>query len=256
MNDDPMDDMLTEAVRDYNAPGTVPREEMWAAIGAARAARQNGRQEPGEGHGRRRLWPVAIAAALILSVGIVIGRRMERAAPSVSNPLAVAPVVVKPDSLVDQLHQETRKTDREVREMAQAPSTNVGPSREDQSLAYRLVVLKHLAGSEAMITSFRSGARSGEMDAQIAGWSKELLGTTRLLESSQAAGDPVMKRLLEDLDLVISQIVQYTARGTTNSDELDLIEQSIRKRDVMTELRHGVITTRLRTPSGTSVSGT
>ena len=99
------------------------------------------------------------------------------------------------------------------------------------------MVLQHLAGSEAMITSFRAGARSGEMDAELKTWSRELLGTTRLLESSQASNDPVMKRLLDDLDLVISQIVQYTNKGTTNPEELDLIEQSINKRGVMSKLR-------------------
>jgi hypothetical protein len=88
-----------------------------------------------------------------------------------------------------------------------------------------------------MITAFRSGARSGEVDAQLASWSKELLSTTRLLESSVAVNDPVMKRLLGDLDLVISQIVQYTTHGVTNTEELDLIEQTINKRGVMTKLR-------------------
>jgi hypothetical protein len=119
--------------------------------------------------------------------------------------------------------------------MGAAPSDLAAP--EAQNLAYRLVVLQHLAGSEAMITSFRSHARTGQLDAELATWSRELLGTTRLLESSQAAGDPVMKRLLDDLDLVISQIVQYTNKGTSNSEELDLIEQSINKRGVMAKLR-------------------
>jgi hypothetical protein len=75
------------------------------------------------------------------------------------------------------------------------------------------------------------------MDAQISSWARELLGTTRLLESSASLTDPVMTRLLGDLDLVISQIVQYTARGTVNTEELDLIEQSINKRGVMSKLR-------------------
>jgi hypothetical protein len=36
---------------------------------------------------------------------------------------------------------------------------------------------------------------------------------------------------------VISQIVQYTTRGVTDAEELDLIEQSINKRGVITKLR-------------------
>jgi len=98
-------------------------------------------------------------------------------------------------------------------------------------------MLKHLAGSEAMITAFRSAARQGEIDAQIAAWSKELLSTTRMLEASAASDDPMMKRLLEDFDLVLAQIKQYVTRGTNNPEDLDLIEQSIIKRGVITKLR-------------------
>ncbi|HEY6830663.1 MAG TPA: hypothetical protein VI259_27640, partial [Gemmatimonadaceae bacterium] len=99
------------------------------------------------------------------------------------------------------------------------------------------VVLQHRAGTEAMIPSFRAAARNGESDAHVAKWARDLLGTTRLLEASQAADDPVMKRLLEDLELVIVQIVQYSNRGTNDPEELDLIEQSIKKRGVISKLR-------------------
>jgi hypothetical protein len=187
------------------------------------------------------------AAIVILAAGIVIGRRVERRSPAqLPAPvptIAVNPVVVQPekrDTVLEQVQAATKKSAVRVRELAsrevsqpQAPSSQPG----QPSLAYRLVVLQHLAGSEAMITSFRSTARGGQVDAQMAAWAKELLSTTRLLEGSDAGKDPVMKRLLEDLDLVISQIVQYTTRGVTDTDELDLIEQSINKRGVINKLR-------------------
>ena len=91
-----------------------------------------------------------------------------------------------------------------------------------------------------MITAFRSAARQGEVDAQIAAWSQELLSTTRMLEASRGTDDPTMKRLLEDLDLVLAQITQYLTRGTNNPEDLDLIEQSIIKRGVITKLRSTV----------------
>jgi hypothetical protein len=163
-----------------------------------------------------------------------------------TTPTPTPTTVAKPDSvatrdsLMNQLQNETRKTGTRVRELASSEPRV--PSREprvsgNQNLAMRLVTLQHLAGAEAMITSFRQTSRNGAVDAQISAWAKELLGTTRLLESSSQIDDPVMKRLLEDLDLVISQIVQYTAHGTMNSEELDLIEQSINKRGVMSKLR-------------------
>ncbi len=258
MNDDQMDELLIQGVRDYNAPaGDPPREEMWRRIQAARAEAQRA-AVPGvvaiESHPSRRWFRpgVAAAAAVILAAGIAIGRYFDHLAPKMAPVVASTATAPRPDSanrrdtstdsLVRRLEQETAKTGERARALASAePATNGvagdNGAATNQSLAYRLVVLQHLAGSEAMITSFRSSARNGQLDAELASWSRELLSTTRLLESSQASTDPVMKRLLDDLDLVISQIVQYTNKGTANPEELDLIEQSINKRGVMSKLR-------------------
>jgi hypothetical protein len=208
MNDDRMDELLGQAARDYNAPPVnVPRDEIWSRIRAERSARSIVRRGV---RSTTWVWPsVGVAAAVLLAVGVVVGRRMERSA-GVSSPTTVA------------------------------AATRTTPVDSSTSLSYQLVVLKHLAGTEAMITAFRAAARRGEVDAQIADWSKELLSTTRMLEASPATDDPTMKRMLEDLDLVLAQIKQYATRGTINRDELDLIEQSIIKRGVMTQLRSTV----------------
>src|SRR5262249_27667972 len=159
-------------------------------------------------------------------------------------------IPVNSDTTVPRLREETRKTDDRVRQLAAVPRR---PSRDSDApspnLAYRLVVLRHLAGSEAMITAFRASAQRGEIDAQMAAWSRELLGTTRLLEQSPVADDPTMRRLLEDLDLVLAQIARYVTRGTVNTEELDLIEESINRRGVITKLRSS-LPVRL-TPAGT-----
>ncbi|HEY4304316.1 MAG TPA: hypothetical protein VGM82_07615 [Gemmatimonadaceae bacterium] len=264
MNDDQMDELLIQGVRDYNAQrGEVPRDEMWRRIQSARAESARTATTPvvSVEDRKRRRWvgpSIGVAAAAILVAGIAIGRQMERGTTT-SNPAvaSIAPTT-HPDSattsidsskdLVGKLHDQTKQTDQRVRALADAERASAvgvddrsnGATPANQSLAYRLVVLQHLAGSEAMITSFRSSARTGQMDAELATWSRELLSTTRLLESSQASTDPVMKHLLDDLDLVISQIVQYTSKGATNPEELDLIEQSINKRGVMSKLRSTV----------------
>jgi hypothetical protein len=283
MNDDQMDELLRQGARDYNEPGPVPRDQMWAAIASARRNRVQGAAVPHRSTRRVWIWPiVGIAAAGLVAVGIAIGRagrdsgignRDSVAATVAAKPADTSKPAPKPDSIVEQLHEETRKTDAEVRRLAQAeprgahathaahaarasesrvpspesrlaspesrrptPDSRV-PTSDRSTLAYRLVVLRHLAGSEALITSFRTSAKRGEMDSQIAQWSRELLSTTRLLEASAAADDPVMKRLLEDLDLIIAQIAVYAARGTNNPEELDLIEQSINQRGVIPKLR-------------------
>ena len=252
-DDDRIDELLTFGARDYNAPGAVPRDEMWARIREARRARV---VVPAP---RRRglwVWPSAgIAAALLLAAGISIGRRSEaRRSPATSTPPApIAAAGAKaapadsanaPDTIVTQLREETRRTDHEVQRLAgttqpASPHSTRGPSAVARdNLAYHLVLLRHLAGSEAMITAFRSSAQRGEVDGQIAGWSRELLNTTRTLESTQAVDDPVMKRLLEDLDLVITEIVHYTSHGGVNAEDLDIIEQSINSRGVIAKLRN------------------
>jgi len=207
-NDDRADDMLIQASRDYNAPAVVPREEMWARIEAARKSRV----APAPMRGRW-IWPSAAvaAAAVILAVGVAVGRRWERTASSAELAANAAPTTAV---------------------------TPAGPESDaSASLSYKLVVLKHLANSEALITSFRSAAKRGEVDAQLRDWSKEMLSTTRMLEASGTASDPTIKRLLSDLDLVLTQIKLYTARGTNDADDLDLIEESINSRGVMTKLR-------------------
>jgi hypothetical protein len=260
-DDDRMDEMLIHGARAYNAPGRIPREEMWAAIAAAR--RQDRAAEsvapsalaPHRAGRPRWLLPgVGIAAALLLSTGIVIGRRMTQPSPDGRARSSVAPSAAAPtvatgstsDTLIKQLREETHRTNEKARELAQAPtavgetsqSSTVGADfQRGNTLALQLIVMRHLAGSEAMITSFRSTARRGERDPMMADWSREMLNTTRTLEASRVTDDPVMKRLLDDLDLVMSQIVQYATNGTHNPDELDLIEQSITRRGVISKLR-------------------
>jgi hypothetical protein len=68
MTDDRFDRLLREVAQDYHRPPTPPREEMWRAIVATRAAR---RQRRGVWHATLR-WGVGIAA--VLALGIAIGR--------------------------------------------------------------------------------------------------------------------------------------------------------------------------------------
>jgi hypothetical protein len=58
-----------------------------------------------------------------------------------------------------------------------------------------------------------------------------------MLRSSSLADDPMMRRLLTDLDLILTQIAAYSERGTTRPEELDLIEESISKRGIISKLR-------------------
>ena len=49
-----------------------------------------------------------------------------------------------------------------------------------------------------------------------------------------------MKRLLDDLELVLVQIAQYTSTGAHRAEELELIEHSIERRGVIGQLHTNI----------------
>ena len=102
-------------------------------------------------------------------------------------------------------------------------------------LAYRVAAAQYLSRTEALLTGFRSEARTGRINFQFAGQARDLLTTTRLMLDSPAAEDPRLKSLLEDLELVLAQIAQVP-RGSDRAD-LQLINQGLEQRSVLLRLR-------------------
>lgn len=267
---DDFDERLRRAACEYNRPGEPPRERMWAEIRAQRAA-QRSAIAPGASH-RRRSWYMPAAAAAVLVLGIAIGRIYEHtratASPTVAHGVDTpnaqrlargvdsatkaeslqAPLTSAPEAAVAVVPPNHHAPRVEA-----APTDSVAGSRpyapSSATMAYRLAVVEHLAGTEAMLTSFRAAAKRGEVDAQITTWARNLLTTTRLLQASAAQEDPTMKRLLDDLELVLVQIAQYTSAGPHRAEELELIEHSIERRGVIGKL-HTTIPARLG-PAGT-----
>jgi hypothetical protein len=250
---DDFDELLRQAARDYNLPDETPRERMWAEIRARRA------EQPVQllHKPRRRGWYVPAAAAAVLLLGIAIGRVYERLSAPGPRTVVVqpdTPTVVatrpKPDSVSSTTpaaettlapSPSPNKRESAARAGRTVPSITPGTpalaARGTESMAYRLAFVEHLAGTEAMLTSFRAAAKRGEVDAQITTWARNLLTTTRLLQASAAQEDPTMKRLLDDLELVLVQIAQYTSAGPHHAEELELIEHSIERRGVIGKLQ-------------------
>ena len=103
------------------------------------------------------------------------------------------------------------------------------------ALAYRVAAAQYLTRTEALLTGFRSEARSGMPDAQFARQARDLLGTTRLMLDSPAAQDARLKDLLEDLELVLAQIAQLPA--SSDRDDVQSINQGLEQRSVLLRLR-------------------
>ena len=141
----------------------------------------------------------ALAAAAVLVIGIGIGRW------TAHPPGANAPVVASADSV-----------------------------RSD--VAYQVAAQQYLTRTEVLLTDFRAQSARGQLDPQFVAAARDLLTTTRLMLDSPAANDPRLQPLLEDLELVLAQITQLPAEpGRKN--EMDLINQGLNQRSVLTRLR-------------------
>jgi hypothetical protein len=275
MNDEEFDELLRDAAATYNTPPAPPREAMWDAIASARAAAKVVAIHP-----TRRLprWLVgSVAAAAVLMLGIAIGRQSRRgdvAAPQVATTSTPAPASTLADTATPLA--DTQGDVSDVPSTTSPRSHTLGDPRASRATArrlavggtrarsgfpngtgndgfndadaYRLAVIEHLTRTEVLLTDFRVEARSGsatKLDAQFAAVSRELLGTTRMLLATRRGEDPVMTRLLQDLEYVLMQLSQYANDG--RGVDLDAINQSIDRRNVLPKLRYSI-------PAGVSAS--
>jgi len=268
-DEDRMDALLRQmAAEEYNRPPEiVPREQMWEAILAGSGKREAGsgrtagteNGEPGTVLPFRSRVPrwvyYAVAAALLLALGIQLGRLM---GPSRASQEAVVPKGVQSDSLgprrvsPDSVSVGTPRTDLATDSRSDDGSKGPpkpkggGPERQltpdvgddIQARAYTVATAQHLTEAEAMLTSFKGDLSQGRMDVQISAWGKELLSNTRLLLDSPAARDPVRRKLLQDLELVLVQIVQLSPKSSAR--DRDLIKGALTDDQVLTRLRTAI----------------
>jgi hypothetical protein len=261
-DDEKMDALLRQmAAEEYNRPPQiVPREQMWDAVmeGIAAGKAGTGNGEPGTERGRelpfvRRVprWVyLAVAAVLLLAVGIQVGRRLgpsDQIAKVVSPTRDSLGTATSPDSGViaqppTNLAKEDGRSDDGGKGGPKRPKEpeRFTPSSPDDAAAraYTVAAAQHLTAAEAMLTAFKGDLSQGRMDAEISSWGKELLSNTRLLLDSPAARDPVRRKLLQDLELVLVQIVQLSP-GASARDR-DLIKGAITDEQVLTRLRTAV----------------
>ena len=188
----------------YHAPPETPRDEMWAVIQAARAADvvPIRRFQPRPG------W-AAVAAALV--IGVMLGRG------SLGGPEAGVTVAEAP---------------AEMEAAAEGASPTGGGAVVPRS--YRVAAARHLNRTEDFLTMFRVDARSDQLDTDLGPWAKRLLTDTRLLMDSPAGGDPELRVLLSDLELVLAQIVQLRGGDPT---EVEIIDEGLESNQLLFRLK-------------------
>jgi hypothetical protein len=265
-DDDKMDALLRQmAAEEYNRPPQiVPREAMWEAVQQGLGTGDSGLGGAGKGgitpiRSRVPRWVYyAVAAVLLLAVGIQVGRRMGPASHEMAQvPTPAAPV--RPDSLGATGTDSARGAPRNEigperrTDLARTddgggkgvPKPKGGPERLDPNAAddaaaraYTVATAHHLTEAEAMLTAFKGDLSQGRMDAEISAWGKDLLSNTRLLLDSPAAKDPVRRKLLQDLELVLVQIVQLSPKSPAR--DRDLIKGALTDDQVLTRLRTAI----------------
>ena len=200
MNEERLDQLIREVGAEYNTPPTTPRDEMWDQIRAERERRR-------WSHRRIPPWQWAAGVAAVLAIGVAVGRFS--ASPDVPESPSIALAGPPP--------------------VGSVPIVNV---------AHRLAASDHFESVETFLTTFQVDAREGMMaEVDWTAPAQSLLLQTRLLQASLAAEDPGLKALLNDIELVLAQIAQYSA---DRAEDLEFIDNGIEQRGVLVKLRSAV----------------
>ena len=208
MSEEKFEAWLKENAADYHrAPEDVPREAMWESIARARATHPSPvTRHPSPFAARGSLVGFALAASLLLSAGVGLGYWMR-------GPGAAAP----PD----------------------VGMTNISPAADSamRSVTYEVASVQHLTAVEAMLTSYRAEERL-QTDAALHRWARDLLASTRLLMDSPAGEDASRRRLLQDLEYVLAQIVQLDPNAP--AEDRAMVDRAIAREQVLTRIRSSI----------------
>lgn len=257
----PLDPTLAALARDYHAPPTPPREEMWAAITRARGVPE---VKVIPLFRRRPVWLGAgMAALLALAFGIgrisvpadvpaLAGRDSAPAVAPASDTLndaagpAALPMLAtdEPELVATDAEPVTRVVRRAPAarqpERASTRDARLATENGGRPDAFDVVAARHLSRSEVFLTLVRDALRGEEATELSPGTARLLLVRNRLLLDSPAADDPRMRRLLEDLELVLVQIAQLPDQGSR--EDTDFITDGLEAGDVLTRLRSATST--------------
>lgn len=254
MNDEQRleNERIAAAAREaYNAPPATPRDEMWSVIEARldAGAPIAGRVDRARVAGRLSWW-MGVAAALViglglgrLSLGTGEGEPRVASQPAGSEvtkptteemPLAGVPEAREVPEAVPPAGETGRPAeDASPEPMREAPSGRraAGPN----PASYATATHAHLSRSESFLTGVRVDLSAGSADAEFEAWARSLLSRTRLLLASPAGRDPETRRLLEDLELMLAQVVMTAA--TSDPAEVRLLGEGLEDGDLLRRLR-------------------
>jgi hypothetical protein len=253
--DRPLDAQLMSLVRDAIEvdAAAIPREMMWArlqhqrrqrtaldgadAIPPAPTATDSApvlrfrEEEPARVVSRGRSWGLrAVGIAALLVAGVGVGRYLLPASGASRYQLAVQAATDRADSVAALGFGP---------EALAALPVSTEPAR--------VAMDEHLARTVALLTALRDEDPALGPSPDVSGWARELLGTTRLLIDEPQLHDERTRRLLQDLELVLAQIIQVrrSAPETQRAPNETMRETNLlpRMRAAVTASRFGDETT-------------
>ncbi|MFW6084259.1 MAG: hypothetical protein ACODAA_03510 [Gemmatimonadota bacterium] len=115
--------------------------------------------------------------------------------------------------------------------------TGVGSGRAPglQGLQYAATTRRLLDRGESFLATVQADLASGAPDPETEAWARSLLSRTRVLMASPPARDSESRRLLEDLELMLAQIVVTTATG--DPGEARILGEGLEDGDLLYRLR-------------------
>lgn len=201
--------LAREATEELDADVVVPREMMWARINRDRLVMASTAKPAFP-------WARVAAIAAVLVGGVAIGRYVVPATPAM---VATADSARVP-------------TDRARNTAGLGPDAlaELPPSNDP----VRIAMGEHLARTVALLTTVRDQDPSMGPGADVTAWARDLLSTTRLLIDEPQLRDERTRRLLQDLELVLVQIIQ--ARGSAPETQL-APKETIRETNLLPRVR-------------------
>ena len=259
-SDDELDALLRSEAPAYRTPPTPPLDAMWANIEQAHFGTPV-QAIPMHVHRVRSTaarWRLGAGIAASVLIGVGIGRatapRMYVTGGATPTVLAAAPVpadverVAGIDDAGESAESARRSAaalsravvasqDRAVDAMVEALAAPLAAPilTSAGGNAYEATTSRYLGQTAALLVALPAELRAGRADQRFVSQAGDLLSTTRLLLDSDAAANADVRRLLEDLELVLAQIARLPARR--GAEELDLITQTLEDRDVVPRLR-------------------
>jgi hypothetical protein len=209
MTNDELDEALNSVRETYRVPPEPPLETMWTAIDDQLTASPTRWSLPRRGTS----WSlIGLAAAAALVMGIGVGRWS--AAPASPADVARADTV-------------------------SGGATQVAFVSDEMAAPLQRTATHYLGETEALLRELEQGTQ-GRYGQQATA----LLATTRLLLDSPAATDARMRRLFEDLELILAQIATLRSSGSPQrrEQELNMIRSALTERDVVPRVRTAVVT--------------